>query len=38
MRRLVAALARRSDGADALRAVDLDQLQAEDKQLLNSKP
>lgn len=34
MRRLVAALARRDDGADALRAVDLDQLQIENEQLL----
>lgn len=34
MRRLVAALARRDDGVDALRAVDLDQLQIENEQLL----
>ena len=34
MRRLVAALKRRDDGADALRAVDLDQLQIENEQLL----
>ncbi len=34
VRRLVAALARRDDGADALRAVDLDQLQIENEQLL----
>ena len=38
MRRLVATLARRDDGADALRAVDLDQLQIEDEQLLNPEP
>ncbi|KAK9841006.1 hypothetical protein WJX81_005115 [Elliptochloris bilobata] len=34
VRRLEAALARRDDGADALRAVDLDQLQIENEQLL----
>ena len=34
VRRLAAALARRDDGADALRAVDLDQLQIENEQLL----
>ena len=38
MRRLVAALARRDDGVDALHAVDLDQLQIENEQLLNPKP
>ncbi len=34
MRRLTAVLARRDDGADALRAVDMDQLQIENEQLL----
>jgi hypothetical protein len=34
VRRLTAVLARRDDGADALRAVDMDQLQIENEQLL----